>query len=187
MAGESRGLAVGLPVVVSGCLKEILVQVVEIRARRLGGEVLFMEDGFGARDVGKEAADSVAVDANGGLFGADDVGQVEAVGLEEGFAQKVSWYFEADVFDVGGGSEATLAELVDVEGELGSDVSARILSVVDVRAISHLELGKFDGDGEIDGEAVADGVADVMREGADGEGELVGGVGVAKETDDEVS
>ena len=53
------------------------------------GEALFVEDGFGARDVGKKAADGVAVDADGGLFGADDVGEVEAVGLEERLAEKV--------------------------------------------------------------------------------------------------
>jgi hypothetical protein len=34
---------------------------------------------------------------------------------------------------------------------------------------------------------VADGVADVVREGADGEGEFVGCVGVAEEVHDEVS
>ena len=95
--------------------------------------------------------------------------------------------FEADVLEVGGGGEATLAELVDVEGELGLDVGVRVFSVVDVGAIFLLEFGKFDRDGEIDGVAVADGVADVVRERADGEGELVGGVGVAEEADDEVS
>ena len=146
-----------------------------------------MEEGFGARDVGKKAADGVAVDADGGFFGADDVGQVEAVGLEERLAQKVAGHFEADEFEVVGGGEATLAELVDVEGELGLDVGVGVLSVVDVGAVFFFEFGKFDGDGEIDGGAVADGVADVVREGADGEGELVGGVGVAEEADDEVS
>ncbi len=63
----------------------------------------------------------------------------------------------------------------------------RVLSVVDVGAIFFFEFGKFDRDGEIDGEAVADGVADVMRERTDGEGELVGSVGVAEEAEDEVS
>ncbi len=187
MAGEAGVLAVGLPVVVSGCLKEIVSEVVEIGAGRVGGKVLFMEDGFGSRDVGKEAADGVAVDADGGLFGADDVGQVESVGLEERLAQKRPGHFEADVLEVSGRGEATLAELVDVEGELGLDVGVRVLSVVDGGAVFFLEFGKFDRDGEIDGGAVADGVADVMREGADGEGELVGGVRVAEEADDEVS
>ena len=187
MASEAGSLAVGFPVVVSGRLNEILGQFVEIGTGRVGGKVLFMENGFGPRDVGKEAADRVAVDADGGVFGADDVGQVEAVGLEEGLAQKVSWHFEADEFHVFGRGETTLAELVDVEGELGLDMSVRGLSVADVGAISLLEFGKFDGDGEIDSNAVADGVADVMREGADGEGELVGSVRVAEEADDEVS
>ncbi len=187
MAGEAGSLAIGFPVVVSGRLNEILGQFVEIGTGRVGGKVLFVEDGFGPRDVGKETADGVAVDADGGLFGADDVGQVEAVGFEERLAQKVSWHFEADEFHVFGGGEATLAELVDVEGELGLDMGVRGLSVVDVGAVFLFEFGKFDRDGEIDGGAVADGVTHVMREGANGEGELVGGVRVAKEADDEVS
>ena len=62
----------------------------------------------------------------------------------------------------------------------------RVFSVVDVGAVFLLEFGKFDRDGEIDGVAMADGIADVMREGADGEGEFVGGMGVVEEVDDEV-
>lgn len=77
--------------------------------------------------------------------------------------------------------------MVDVEGEFGLDVSVRVFSVVDVGAVFFFELGEFDRDGEIDGGAVAYSVSDVMREGADGECELVGGVGVAKEADDKVS
>jgi hypothetical protein len=77
--------------------------------------------------------------------------------------------------------------LVDVEGELGLDVGVGVLSVVDVGAVLFFELGKFDGDGKVDGRAVADGVADVMGEGADGEGKLIWGLGIAKEAEDEVS
>ncbi len=61
-----------------------------------------------------------------------------------------------------------------------------VLSVVDVGAILLLEFRKFDRDGEIDCGAVADGVADVMRERADGEGEFVGGLSVAEEVNDKV-
>jgi hypothetical protein len=66
-------------------------------------------------------------------------------------------------------------------------VGARVLSVVDAGAIFFLEFGKFDRDCEIDSKAVTDGVTDVMRERADGEGELVGAVSVAEEADDKVS
>ena len=62
-----------------------------------------------------------------------------------------------------------------------------VLRVINVVAIFFFEFGKFDGDGEINDGAVADGIADVVREGADGEGEFVGGVGVAEEVNDEVS
>jgi hypothetical protein len=62
-----------------------------------------------------------------------------------------------------------------------------IFGVVDGGAVASFELRELDGDGEVDGGAVADGVADVVREGADGEGELVGGVGIAEECEDEVA
>ena len=187
MAGEARRFAIGLPVVVGGCLKEIGFYRIEIRARKVFGKVLLMEEGFRARDVGKKLPGSIAVDADGGFLGADDVGQVEAVGLEERLVQKVSGDFEADEFCVGGRSETSLAELVDVKGELGLHVGVGIFCVIDVGAVFFFEFGKFDGDGEIDDSAVTDGVADVVREGADGKGKLVGGVGVAEEAEDEVS
>ena len=81
MASDSRGFPIGFPVVVSGGLKEILAQVVQIGARNIGGKFLFVEDGFRPRDVGKEAMSGVTVDADGGLFGADDVGQVSKKAL----------------------------------------------------------------------------------------------------------
>jgi hypothetical protein len=59
--------------------------------------------------------------------------------------------------------------------------------VINVGAVFLLEFGKFDGDREINDDAVADGVTDVVREGANGKGKLVGGVGVAEEAKDEVS
>ena len=66
-------------------------------------------------------------------------------------------------------------------------MGVRVLSVVDVAAVLFFEFGKLDGDGDIDDGAVTDGVADVVREGTDGEGEFVGGVRVAEEVDNEVS
>ena len=66
-------------------------------------------------------------------------------------------------------------------------VGVGIFCVIDVGAVFFFEFGKFDGDGEIDDGAVTDGVADVVREGADGKGKLVGSVGVAEEAKDEVS
>ena len=40
--------------------------------------------------LGRKLRTALAVDADGGLFGADDIGQVEAVGFEERLAQKRS-------------------------------------------------------------------------------------------------
>lgn len=59
--------------------------------------------------------------------------------------------------------------------------------VVDGGAVLRFELRELDGDGGVDGFGVSDGVADVVREGADGEGEFVGGFRVAQKVEDEVS
>lgn len=79
------------------------------------------------------------------------------------------------------GCEAAFTELIDVEGELGLDVGVGTLGIVDDGAVFLFEPGEFDGNGLVDGLAVSYVVADVMREGADGEGEVVGVLGVAEE------
>ena len=104
-----------------------------------------MEESFGAGDVGKESADGVTIDADRGLFAADDVGQAEAVGFEERFAEERSGDFEADELCVCGGSEAELAELIDVEGKLGLDVGVRVFGVVDGGAVFFFDLGNSTG------------------------------------------
>jgi hypothetical protein len=187
MAADARWSAKFFPVVFGGGLSEILGQDVEIGAGDVGGKVLFVEDGLGAGDVGQEAPGGEAIDAHGGLVGADDVGQIETVGFEEGFVKKRTGDLKADVTKIGGGGEAALAELIDVEGELGLDVGVRVFGIVDGRAVASFEFWKFEGNGEVDGGAVADGVAEVVREGTDGEGEFVGRGGVTEEAEDEVS
>jgi len=146
-----------------------------------------VEESFGAGDVGKEAADGVTIDADRGLFAADDVGQAEAVGFEERFAEERRGDFEADELCVCGGGEAELAELVDVEGELGLDVGVRVFGVVDGGTVSFFELGELNGNGLVDGVFVTEVVTDVVREGADGEGYFIGGLGVVEEREDEVA
>ena len=146
-----------------------------------------MEDSFGAGDVGKEAANAVTVDADRGLFGTDDVGEAQTVGFEEGGAEKRHGDFEAYVFEVVGWCEAAFAELIDVEGELGLDVGVGVFGVVHGGAVLLFELGELDGDGLIDGVFMTEAVADVVGEGANGEGELIGGFRVAKEREDEVA
>ena len=187
MAAETGGIAVLFPVVVGSGLQEVFGEGVEVGAGQVFGKVFFVEDGFGAGDIGKEAAGGEAIGAESGLAGADDVGEVEAVGFVEGFAEEEAGNVEADVAEVGGGGEAALGELVDVEGKLGLDVGVGILGVVDRGTEALFEAGELDGDGKVDGGAVADGVADVMGEGADGEGEFVGGLGVAQKREDEVA
>jgi hypothetical protein len=139
MAADTGRLPIFFPVIFDGCLSEILCQDIEVRAGDVGRKALFVEDRFGACDVGKKAARGETVCTNGGFPRTDDVGQVEAVGFEECFAEQSAGDFKADVTEIGGGSEATFTELVYVEGELGLDVSMGVLGVVDGRAESLLE------------------------------------------------
>jgi len=112
---------------------------------------------------------------------------MKSVGLEEGVGEQGGRDLNADVAEVAGGGEAAFAELVDVEGELGLDVCVGALGVVDAGAVLLFEAGELDGDGDVDGGAVTDGVADVVGERADGEGELVGCFRVVEKGEDEVS
>ena len=80
-----------------------------------------------------------------------------------------------------------MGNFIDVEGELSLNVLVFAFTIIDGLAVFGGERGELDGDGEIGGVGVADGVADVMGESADGEGELVSIAGVAKEIDDEIS
>ena len=187
MAAKAGGLAIGVPIVVDGCLVEVGDDEGEIGRRGVSGEVFLVEDGFGAGDVGEEAADGELVDVERGISFADEFGKIEAVGFEEGAAEKGVGDLEADVFEIAGGGEAAFAELVDVEGELGLDVSVGVFGVVDEGAVLFLEAGELDGDGAVGGEAVAEVVSDVMGERADGEGKLVGSFGVGEEGEDKVS
>ena len=187
MAGKAGALAIGLPIVVDGCLVEVVDEKGEVGRWGVRGKVFLVEDGFGAGDVGEEAADGELVDVERGIFLADEFGKIEAVGFEEGAAEKRVGDFEPDVFEIGRGSEATFAELIDVEGELGPDVGVWIFGVVDDAAVFLFELWKLDGNGAVGGDAVAEVVSDVMGERADGEGELVGSFGVGEEGEDKVS
>jgi hypothetical protein len=80
-----------------------------------------------------------------------------------------------------------VGDLVNIEGELGLNVLVFSFGVADGVTELLFELGELDGDGAVGGHGVADAVADVVGEGADGEGELVGIAGVAEEVDDEIA
>ena len=146
-----------------------------------------MEDCLCSGDVGKELPNSAAIDAYGGFFAADDVREVEAVGLVEGCSEQGHGDFEADVLEICGGREVAFAELIDVEGELGLDVRVGALGVIDGGTVLLFKAGEFYGDGVVDGVAVSDGVAYVMRQRADGEGEVVDVLGVAEEVANKVA
>jgi hypothetical protein len=131
--------------------------------------------------------DTATIDPEGSLSVADDVLEVKTVGLVESSAKQRSGDFEADVFEIGGRGEVAFAELIDIEGELSLDVGMGAFGVIDERAISPFEAGKFDGNSVVDGIAVPNVVAEVVRERADGEGEVVGVLGVSQEAKDEVT
>lgn len=187
VAAETGRFAISLPVVLGRCLLKFIDEVGEVRAGCIGWKAALVQDAFRASDVRNEVPHRVAVDADRGLSLTDYLMDVEAVGLKESPVDEVARDFEADVLEIPGGGEATLAELIDVEGELGLDVSVGILGVVDDRTILLLKLGELDRDSSVDCGAVTDVVADVVGKGPDGEGELIGSMRVAEKAEDEVA
>ncbi len=77
----------------------------------------------------------------------------------------------AEILDRG---NAVMGDLIDVEAELDLHVLVPSLGVVDHGAVFGAELWELDGDGEVGGAGVADGVANVVGERADGKGKLIG-------------
>jgi hypothetical protein len=187
MAPESGMLIVLLPAVFGCYLDEFVPQLNEICGRTFWGKVVFVKDCFCPGDVGKEVPDGAAVDTKGGLFAADDVREVEAVGLVKGGSEQRHGDFEADVLEVCGGREVAFAELINVEGELSLDMRVRSLGVIDDGTILLFKAGEFYGDGVVDDIAVSDGVTDVVRERADGEGEVVDVLGVEEKAANKVA
>jgi hypothetical protein len=186
-AGEGVGadagaLAVGVPVVGLGDGSDLAGELLEVGVVGVGWLVMAVEEGDGVGDAGDEAVDgeAVAVDVDAVVAGVGEV-FAEAVGLVEGEGELPGGDFQADVTEVADGGEAMVGDFVDVEGELGLHVLVFAFSVGDAVTVLAAKLGELDGDGEVGGFGVADGVADVVGEGADGEGELVGIAGVAKE------
>jgi hypothetical protein len=180
MAAEAGRLTVLFPVIVGRGLRQILHQGIEVRAWDVLGKVLFVKESFGASNVRKKTSNGITIDPDGGLFTADDIGKIEPIGFEERFAEKRAWDFETDKLRIVRRGEAVFAELVDVEGEFGLDVSVRGLSVVDDRAVLFPKLGKLNRNGVVDDVTVPDIITDVMGDGADGEGEFVGGLCIIK-------
>ena len=187
VAAETGLPAISLPIVIGRCLLKFIDEVGEVGTGYVGWKAVLVEDSFRAGDVWNEVPHRAAVDADGSLSLADDLADVNAVGFKECVVDEAVGDFEADMFEIGGRGEATDAELVDVEGELGLDVGVRVLVVVDSGAVLLFELGELDGNRAVDGDAVTDTVADVVGEGADGEGELIGSVCVAEKIEDEIA
>ena len=168
-----------------GC--DLPVELVERRAWRVGRKALAVEQRLGVGHARQQGADGVAVALEGGALVAEDLGEIEAVGVVKGACQQRNGDGESDVVEVSLGGEAVLGDLVDVEGELCADVLVLPLGEVDVGAVPLGQRGELGSDGEVDGFGVADGVAQVVGERADGKGNVVGGFGVAEEGADEVA
>jgi len=129
-AGAGR-LGVLLPPVLLGAAKKFSSEPIEFVARRILREPLLMQDCFRFRNVRQEMANTFPIDLESGGLVTDDVAQIKAINLIESLAEQRAGDFKADVIQITRGCETTLAELIDVEGELGADVGMRRLRVVD--------------------------------------------------------
>lgn len=101
-----------------------------------------MQDDFGVGDAGKKAADGEAVSTKKRATVADDLVEIDAIGLEEGATQKRDGDGEANVPEIGRRGKATLADLVDVKCEFGAHVSVLVF-VCDNMAASLMRQGRI--------------------------------------------
>lgn len=187
MGSDAWLFAVLVPAVLEFGLSEVFIELREGKTGRFRREAVFVQEHLGIGDAGKEAANGEAVSAKQRATMADDIVKIDAVGLKESTAQQRDRYRETNVIKIGRGREATLADLVDIKGKLRANVGMLAFAVGNDRAILFAELGELRGDGFVDGLGMADRVPDVMGERADGECQLVGGVGVANKAEDEIA
>ena len=192
-AGAEPGFAAVLvPVVRLGDGGNITLEALEVGVGGVIGRVrehgLAMQQGDGVGDAGDKRAggEAIALDVDAAAASGGEV-FAQPVGLVESEGKLARGHLKTDVAQVVDGREAVMSDLVDVEGELGLDVLVLALGITDGVAVFHAELGELDGDGAVGGLRMPDGVADVVRQGADGEGELVGVAGVAEEVDHKVA
>jgi len=186
--GADAGLATPtIPFVMFGDGGNFCVDCVEVGGWVLVRLVIAMEQSDGIGDAGNEGVDGKAISANVDAAAGSSEVFGDAVGAVVGERKLTDRDAQADVAQELERREAVVGDLVNVEGEFGLNVLMTPLGVVDDAAVFAGKGGEFNGDGEVCGLGVADGVADVVREGANGEGEFVWIFGEAEEVDDEIS
>src|ERR1700739_953869 len=112
---------------------------------------------------------------------------IEAISADESLFQKLARHFEADPPEISGGSKGEVRQLINIEGEFGADVTVRALPIGHRVPILFSQLGKFESGGRIHSLRMTDGVAQVMRQGADREGILIECARVVKKPEDEIA
>jgi len=138
------------------------------------------------RECRDEAAHRGAVTAHGRMSAAEDLVDIKSVGFRERLLQKFSRNLEADITQIGWRRKSVIGEFIDVEGKLGSNVAVRALAVRHRVSVLALQIGEFDRSGGIDSFRMTDSVAQLVREGSDGECVLVDRAGISKEAGNEV-
>ena len=80
-----------------------------------------------------------------------------------------------------------VAKFLDIEREFGTNVAVRTLIISDRFAVFTFQLGELNRGGGIDGMRVADGITQIVRESADGEGIFIDGAGILQKPYDEIT
>jgi hypothetical protein len=86
-----------------------------------------------------------------------------------------------------GGRKAAFAQLIDIEGKLGLYVGVWVFCVVDAWPVLLFQTGKLDWNGDIDGLAVSNHIADIVAERANGKRKFVGRLRVVEQAKDKVA
>src|SRR5579862_2018464 len=112
---------------------------------------------------------------------------VDTIGADERALQSFAGNFKSDGAQVSGRGKFLICQLVDIKGKFSSDMTVRTLIVGYTSSELMLELGKLNRSRGIDGLRMADRIANVVRQGADGEGVFVDVLSVAEQVGDEIS
>src|SRR5215469_7084836 len=186
MGFESWFAAIGLPVVFLGDFSSFFLEFDDLRRFGIGRFAFAMENRNRVRDARDKGSRRETIFGNADAVAAGEIFG-KAVGLVERERQLMHRDLESDVAHVVERREAMMRDFVDVEGKFSLNMLMLALGVIHRTAVLRAEFRKLNWNRKVSGLRVANGVADVVGECSDSEGEFIRVVRVAEEVDDEIA
>jgi hypothetical protein len=161
------------PFFVIGGPREVIKEFPPRHARLIGNDFLLLQFPRHPRRLGNQAADGVAIAAEGQILSRKDVLQMQSIDRYEGFVQYGPVYLEADEIVVGARSIPAAGHLQNIESEFRLDVCRRLVGIRHHLSILCPQFRILDRDRAIHRQFVAVDVGRIMGERAVGESEIL--------------